>query len=118
MKILTAASLDGYTPRKDGSISLRFITGEKMPKEIMEIHGLLNKFGYLYFRAEDQLTNEEIKALDELDTDLGETKTKSQRLRNTLYVYWQQDNGGFNEFKDFYDNRMEAIIQQIKDRLD
>ena len=113
------AQLDGYSPRKDGSVSLRFVTGEKMPSEIMDFHALMGKFGYLYFRAEEELTQAEIRTLDELETDLHDNpKTKSQRLRNTLYVYWKQDEGGFKEFKDFYDNRMEALIQQVKDRLE
>lgn len=118
LRILMSAQFDGYTPRKDGSFSVRFVTGEKMPSEVMDLHALMGHLGYLYFRAAEQLTPSELKELDELDTEMGETKSKSQRLRNTLYRYWEQDNKGYEEFKDFYSNWMEKIIIQIKDKLE
>ena len=118
LRILMSAQFDNYSPRKDGSFSLRFVTGEKMPSEVMDLHALMGNLGYLYFRAEEQLTKEEIKELDDLDTEMGETKTKSQRLRSTLYRYWEQDDKGHKEFKDFYSNWMESIITKVKDKLE
>jgi len=117
MKLLTAAILDGYSPRKDKSIGLRFVTQEKTSGEVADIHSMLESFGYLYFRAEEKLSKDEIEALDKLDTDLyDQPKTQSQRLRNTLYMVWQQEKVG--EFKDFYKNETERIIQHYKNKLE
>jgi len=119
MKLITPAQLDGYTPRKDGSFSLRFVTNEKNPSEVAQIHQMLDGFGYLYFRAEEQLSKEEIEELDNLDTDLfDQPKTQSQRIRNVLYKLWDQDNKGFDDFKAFYKYHTERIIQWIKDKLE
>jgi len=119
MKIITSAILDGYTPRKDKSITIRFNTDEKTPAQISELHGLLDSYGYLYFKPEETLTIDEIKELDNLDTDLyDKPKTQSKRIRNVLFLNWQRDNDGYVEFKDYYKNKTEKIIQHFKNKLD
>ena len=118
MKLLKGAQLDGYSPRKDGSFSLRFITQEQDPNEVGLIHSMLDRFGYLYFKAEEQLTKAEIEEIDNLDTDLFDNaKTQSQRLRNTLYMSWKYNDRGLSEFQDYYKNRTEKIIEIIKREL-
>lgn len=85
----------------------------------MYIHTVLNGFGYLLFKTEETLTKDEISEIDELDTDLYDNpKTKAQRLRNTLYVNWQQKSEGFDVFKDYYADKMEKLIQHYKDKLE
>ena len=119
MKILTSAQFDNYSNRKDKSVTLRFITGEKTPEQIAEMHTMLNEYGYLYFKAEETLTDTEIAELDDLDTDLYENpKTQAQRIRGVLYRNWQQDDLGHKEFKAYYKYQTEKIIQHYKDKLD
>ena len=97
---------------------MTFITGEKVPDEVIKIHTALDAFGYLVFKAEEQLTKEEIESLDNLDTDLYDNpKTQSQRLRNVLYKLHEQDNQGIEDFKDFYKHKTEQIIEHYKKQL-
>ncbi len=118
MKIITSAQLDGYHRLKDKSVSLRFITGEKSSAEIMGIDQLLDNYGYLYFKAENKLTEEEIASLDDLDTDLYDNpKTQSKRLRNVLYRNWEKNSNDM-EFKDYYKHETERIITHYKKKLD
>jgi hypothetical protein len=116
MKIITAAQLSNYNRLKDRSVKLTFHTSEKSSREIMEIDSKLDTFGYLMFKPEEQLTKEEIEQIDNLDTDLFDTpKTQSQRLRNVLYKVWQQNEE--NDFKEFYKQETEKIIQHYKSKL-
>lgn len=116
--ILTASQLVGYNRKKDKSVSLRFETQEKSSNEIALIDALLDTFGYLYFKPESILTKEEINELDNLDTDLFDNpKTQSQRLRNVLFKYHEQENMQI-DFKTFYKNETERIIQHYKNKLD
>lgn len=117
--ILTAAQLDGYTPRKDGSFTLRFATQEKSPEDVANFARAYNKFGYLHFKTESELTPEEIKMLGELKIEFYDTpKTKSDRLRNALHQVWKKvSNKGHEEFGSFYEYEMERIIQFYKDKL-
>lgn len=117
MRIVTVAQLDGYQRRKDRSISLRFVTQEKTSNEVMQIDQLQDTYGILYFRGEEKLNQEEIQELDKLDLDLyDQPKSQSQRLRNVLYKVWQQS-GGDGEFKDYYKQQTERIINHFKDKL-
>ena len=118
MKLLTASQLVGYNRKRDKSISLRFETQEKTSNEIAFIDSLLDTFGYLYFKAQETLTDEEIKELDNLDTDLYDNpKTQSQRLRNVLFKYHEQMNTDIS-FKDFYKLETDKIINHYKKKLE
>lgn len=64
-----------------------------------------------------------IKPLDEpaeelvsVDRDL-QNKTQSQRMRSTLYVWWQQL-GEPDTFNNFYMEKTERIIEQLKEKLE
>jgi len=117
LKILTAAQLDGYQRRKDRTVSVRFITQEKTSSEVAEIDQMVDTFGVLYFRGEEQFNRDEVDELDAIELDLyDEPKSQSQRLRNVLYKVWSQEEQG--EFKEFYRHETERIIQHYKNKLD
>lgn len=117
-KIITSAQLDGYRRLKDKSVSLRFITGEKSSHDILNIDASLDSFGYLIFKPESTLTEQEIQEIDELDTDLFDNpKTQSQRIRNVLYKLWETRDTGCKDFKDFYKAETERIISHYKKQL-
>lgn len=117
-KIACAAYLDGFSRRKDRTVSLRFITQEKTSAEVMRIDEMLHQFGIVYFRGEEKMNTDEIEELDNIDLDLyDEPKSQSQRLRNVLFVLWKQD-GELGEFKKFYKQKTEEIIQHFKNKLE
>jgi len=116
MKILLPAQFDNFSNRKDKSLTLRFITQEVTAEKVAEIHRMIDSFGYLYFKGETMLTPNEIRDIEDLDTEVG-GKSLSKRLMNTLYIYWEQNDTSYDDFKDFYKHRMETNIQKIKDQL-
>ena len=116
--ILCPAQFDNYSNRKDRSVSLRFLTQEMSAEEVANIHGMIDAFGYLYFKAESPLTKSEKDELDALETDLVDNaKTQSKRIRNVLHRLWEQDNDGHKDFKDYYHHKTEKYIQWLKDKL-
>lgn len=118
-KIITAAQFDGYSNRKDKTVAMRFITQEMTPDQVAHIHGMIDSFGYMYFKAESDITSEERLELDALETDLFDNpKTQSQRIRNVMYRVWQQKPEGFKDFKDFYKFKTDRIIQHYKDQIE
>ena len=113
--LLIQVTLDRANRKKDKSVSLTFITQlEQSSEEFMKIDSLLNDSGVLYFKSNGNLTKEEVNALDEVEIEV-EGKTKSQRLRNVLYVLNKQENNG--DFKNFYADEMERIIEHFKGKL-
>lgn len=121
MNLIKAAQLVGYQRKRDKSVSLRFETQELSSHEIMEIDTLLECFGYLMFKPENKLTEQEIKELDSLETDLYDNpKTQSQRLRNVLFKWHMKqvvDNVISCDFKEYYKLETERIIQHYKNKL-
>lgn len=116
-KILKQVALDSVRRRKDKSISLTFITStEQTPEELMEMDKLTDQTGLLYFKGAGTLVQSEVDELDNVDIEL-EGKTKSQRLRNTLFVYWNQL-GKPSDWKQFYSIQMEKFIESVKSKLD
>ena len=116
-RVLLQSQFTGYRPKKDKSCALTFTSDLEVSSEDIKIfHELLDQRGIIYFSPKGDLTQEEIDSIDSVDLEL-EGKSKSQRLRNVLYVYWEQT-GKVAEFKDFYSTWMEKIIQGIKDKLD
>lgn len=119
MKILIPAILDNYSPRKDNSFSLKFVTQELSNEQLLNINAARDKFGVLYFKGEESITEEEIEKLDKVDIDITDkSKTPSKRIRSVLFRNWQQDNKGFTEFKNFYIFETERIIEHYKKKLD
>jgi len=117
MKLLRQCTLDRANRRKDKSVSMSFTTSlEQSSSEFMEIDALLGDAGVLYFKSNGNLTPEEIKELDGVEIEV-EGKTKSQRLRNVMYVLHQQ-NEEVISFDEFYSLQMEKIIQHYKDKLE
>lgn len=120
-KLITQVTLDSATRKKDRSVSLRFTTTlEQSSEEFMKMDKLINDTGLIYFKSSGQLTKEEIRELDNVELEV-EGKTKSQRLRNVLYVYWEQlkDSPSKTQlFNDFYSDAMEKIIEHYKSKLE
>ena len=119
MNLLRTVTLDRANRKKDKSVSLTFITQtEQTSEQFMEIDNALGDSGVFFFKPNGNLTKEEIKELDSVEVEV-EGKTKSQRLRNVLYVCHQQTPNDENQtFSDFYANKMEEIIEHYKSKLE
>lgn len=119
MNLLRTVTLDRASRKKDKSVSLTFITQtEQTSEQFMEIDSLLNDSGTLFFKSNGNLTTEEVKALDGVEMEV-EGKTKSQRLRNVLFVYHKEVINKHNNvnFNTFYADEMERIIEHFKNKL-
>jgi len=82
------------------------------------LQGALMKAGYLAFNP-DPFTEDKIREMESIKADYDDPgKTPSKRMRNVLYVYWKQDNRGYEVFNDFYIHYMEKFINHIKEKLD
>ena len=115
--IVINAILESFRSLKDKTLSLNFSTQEPTSEQIQAIATSSQKYGYLVFSG-NQLTSEQFDEIDKAKNDLYDSnKTPSKRLRNVLYVWYEQDNKGFNTFEDFYLFQMERIIENVKGKL-
>lgn len=116
--LLLPAILESYRSLKDKTMKIVFETNELTPQQLIEIVNNSQKFGFLAFKK-DEFKNEEKLLLDSLKSDYNDKgKSKSTRLRNVLYVNWQQKSLGFEAFEDYYNDQMENLIVHYKNKLD
>ena len=122
MKLLKQCSLDGVTRRKDKSLKISFITTmEQSSTELMEVDKLLDTNGILYYKDSEGLSTDEINQIDKVVLDKPSGKSKSERLRNALYILCKQKKGSEptkEEFAEWYSNKMEKFIQHVIGQLE
>lgn len=109
--IKAAASLEGVSTLKDGSLSVRFHTQEISNEDKVIFMNHVQGFGWLLFDTHETLDVPK----ESPHREAGE-KTPSQRLRSTLYVLWQQKYSDI-PFDAWYTQQMEKIINRIKEEI-
>lgn len=93
-------------------MSIRFYSQETTPEEKLQLLKFHQSFGYIFFK-ENKFTDSDIPKDDASD----DTKKPSQRLRSVIFIYWKQK-GSKGDFDQFYNQKMEFIISQFKERLE
>lgn len=113
---MKAIEVDGIittlSSRKDGSLRLSVITPELTAEEKAEFMQLQSQNLKLLLNPLDY----EQKAPKYKVASEFENKSPSLRLRNTLFVLWQQ-NGSRGDFDDYYRKQMEKFIDAVKEQL-
>ncbi len=108
--------LNGYTRKKDRSISIRLESAIEVDSDtVRDIDTFLMKEGWFVF-AENKIQDSDIPK----DNAPTEGKSQSKRLYDVLYVYWhglQEKGDTSNDFNTFYNQKMERVIEHFKDKL-
>lgn len=113
-----SAQLEGYRSLKDRTLKLSFETGELSPELMANIHYALNKVGYIAF-APDPFATHELEEIDKLKVEYDDAgKKPSERLRGVLYRNWEKSKEGYEGFTDYYNFKMEKLINHFKEKLD
>ena len=115
--IIKQVTLTRAQRKADKSVSISFVTSlEQSTSEMAQLDELFQQDCILAIK-DIPFVDAEINDIDSIDLDLEDNrKSPSQRLRNVLYILWDQGVKDV-EFKEFYRNRMERLIEQIKNRL-
>lgn len=115
--LIIPAQLNRLNTLKDGTISIVFETQELSPNDIGQLYALRMKLCYVAIKPET-FSAKEKEIVGELEAEIQPNgKTPGQRLRNVLYRLWEQNSEGYADFNLFYINRIDKLINQIKDKL-
>lgn len=106
------AVITGIRSKVDGSLGVSIGTPELTPEEKAEFMRIQGVNLIALFTPLDDKDAPKYTVEKEL-----ETKSPSTRLRNVLYVLWEQL-GSKGDFNDFYRHHMEKIIETYKLKLD
>lgn len=104
------------TLRGDKTIRLQIDTAlELQPEEVALLWSLYEKQGHFLFK-EAEIKEEDTLSVPDTAPEFKNDKTPSQRLRNVIYVFWEQ-NGATGSFDDFYKKQINKLIDKIKGEL-
>lgn len=113
--LLISTYVENISTRKDKSVKITLGTQELTPSKAGELFTLLNSLAVTYISPKE-ISQREIDQVDKLDPEF-EGKTQSQRIRNVLFILWQQDPEGFREFDMYYKRKTEGIIDDLKAKI-
>lgn len=117
MKIILECQIDGIASKVDGTVSIKIGTQEMDSSKAGELFSLRGKHCKVLI-SDTNITKLEAELVDNTTLVKGEkNKTKSQRLRNILFVLHGQLQPAGMDFDTFYDLQMEDIINSIKSKL-
>tara|TARA_R110000744_G_scaffold218136_4_gene336884 strand:+ start:1346 stop:1708 length:363 start_codon:yes stop_codon:yes gene_type:complete len=118
-KLVLPVSIETIATRHDGSVKIVMGTYELNTQSSVKLFDL-RKTECLMYLSSDNISQEELDALDgfKLDSEKTDGKTPSQRLRAVLFVYWKQHKQKEIEFDIFYVRYMNRLIEQIKEKLE
>jgi len=117
MKIVLAAVVEKISTKVDGTITIGISTQELDPTQAGQVFGLRGQFCKVLL-SDSNITHLEEELIDQEVMASGKkNKTPSQRLRNALFVLFEQK-GTDIEFEQFYTNEMEKIISHYKSKLE
>jgi hypothetical protein len=120
-KLLTIpCAIESVATRKDKTIRVVIGTQELSPAQMTELMSQwIGGIGVMAFKGEQFNYNDE-EMLNAIKIDAAELggKTPSQRLRSSLYVLFEHNNEGHQDFNSYYQSMMERFIDMVKKRID
>lgn len=110
--ITTKIIITSIRAKADGSLGFSAETPEYSIEDKIVFMGLQNQNVTALFQPSD----EEVEETVTVDKDV-ENKTQSQRLRAVLFLLWKS-RGSEGEFRTFYHEQLERIINKVKSLLE
>ena len=110
---LLSCELESIRTRRDRTLAITLGTSELSPAKGSELLGLMNKIAAVYISPKETVSQQEMNQVDELEVEL-KGKSPSLRMRNVLFILYQQGNEGFKIFDDYYKHKMESMIEGLK----
>jgi hypothetical protein len=118
MGILLEAQIENVTTRKDKTLKLTLGTQELSAKNMAELMSMNQQLIHAYINSSG-ITPDQIKVVDGAESELLESvgKSQSQRIRNTLFVLYNQNNEGFKTANDYYVSKTEKYLEHLKSKI-
>ena len=116
MNLVLTGLVDSFRTLKDNTVKVVFHTNEMSTEQAANLYSMTNKYVKLHL-TENNITEQQIKTMSDAKVEAEELvkgKTKSQRIRNILYLHWEQKKP-MDSFDDFYNIEMEKIIKRFKE---
>jgi len=124
--IVFEGGIDNIRTLADNSLRVSLGTPELTPETVGSMYSMLKQPGYVVISTMP-ISQKQLDAVESATVDREfENKTPSQRMRNVLYVLWEQQQPKetspegkttYVDFDLFYKRKMTELITFIKNKL-
>jgi hypothetical protein len=114
--LMLSVLVENISTRKDRTVKVILGTQELSQGQAGELFNLMNTLAAVYISPKELIDQKEIDQVDKLDPEL-QGRTQSQRIRNTLFLLFQQGNEGFQSFDTYYKAKTEMYIEHLKSKI-
>lgn len=115
--LLIAGTIQGVSTLKDSTIKFSVYCNEMSNDQAAKLIGFSNKFAKILI-SDENISQEKMDLVSGEKITHHETKkSQSKRIRNTLYVWWENSKTDM-DFEQFYNYWTEKFIDMIKAKLD
>lgn len=114
MKTSLPATITKVTTMRDLTVRIQLDCQEMLPEYMAEIFSLNNKLGWFFFH-EAPIKEIDTSKLPEIHFEEWE-KTPGQRMRAVLYRLYERTDKKIT-FEQFYKEKMEQLIEMLKEKL-
>ena len=111
--------IEGVQTRADRSNKVTIGTQEMGAEEMARLFAL-NRLAVKVLVSSENIAEEQKQAFIDapIDSTRVKGKTPSKRLRDVLFVLWKQAGSEGVSAEQFYEQKMEQIIQMVKNKLE
>lgn len=119
MSLVFPAVISGFRPMRDKSGRITLDTQREMLPEDWALIGLHHGKPVNVAIRESAFSDEDVLNIPDISVEFKSDKTPSQRLRNVLFVWYEQTGGEkkHGTFTSFYTKAIEKLIADIKEKL-
>ena len=124
--IVFEGGVDNLRTLADNSLRVNIGTPELAPEIVAKLYASLKQPGYIVIST-TAISQKQIDAVERAAVDREfENKTPSQRLRNSLYVWWEKEQPSeidincvsrVMDFDLFYRRQMNKLIEFVKTKF-
>lgn len=115
--VLFKASVKKVSTLVDGSLTILLETPEMSDEQAAQLLSLRKIEGLAYVSPKKRIDGAIMDTIDGTEIEMTGGKSPSKRLRDRLFVYWKQNNHGYNDFEMFYVHELDAFGQTYLDKL-
>lgn len=113
---LFPAIIEAVGTRSDRTLKITLGCQEMSPQDGGQLLSLVHQLATVYI-SPSEISSKEISQVDKVEPEFS-GKTPSKRMRDVLFVLFSQAPEGFKTFDEFYKNKMEAMIEHFKSKLE
>jgi hypothetical protein len=118
--LLIPCAIESVATRRDKTLKVVIGTQELSPSKAAELFNQWTSgVGVMAFKGESfNYNDEELLKSIKIDAEEMGSKTPSQRLRSCLYVLFERNPEGYQDFNSYYAAMMDKFIDMVKKRID